>query len=180
MPLIDRTYFIGEVNIPNTNQVAVQQNIDNLINKYEAELLTMLFGYKMYKDFQAGLLGDPIPQIWKDLRDGAEYTADDQLYKWSGLAVAGAPAIAKRSLIANYVYYWFMRKEATQSSGVGEVATKTENSNRVSPIEKQVRAWNEMVGWIQDMYAFLEAKKADYPDLKPQRSCWDIINPFNL
>jgi len=181
MPLIDRTYFIGEINIPNTNQPAVQENIDYLIKKREPELLTQLFGYEMYKAFTTGLAAPTPEQRWLDLRDGVDYTDTDGLSRrWMGLVTKEA-ADPKQSLIANYVYYWFTRKEATQSSGVGEVVTKTENSKRVSPISKQVRAWNEMVNWIWELYDYLEAKEADYPELEARNKCqWTILNPFNI
>lgn len=180
MPLIDRTYFIGEINLPNTNQTAVQENIDYLISKREPELLTQLFGYGMYKAFIAGLQEDPVPQRWIDLRDGVDYTdTDGEERHWMGLvAKVDEP---KESLIANYVYYWFLRKEATQTSGVGETVTKTENSVRTSPVAKQVRAWNEMVTWIGELFNFLQVKKADYPEWKPVDSCqWENLNPYNL
>lgn len=179
MPLIDRSYFIGEIDIPNTNQVAVQENLDYLISKREPELLMALWGYAMYKAFLAGLLLDPVPQRWIDLRDGVDYTHDGEQRHWMGLiSKTGEP---KESLIANYVYYWYTRKKATQTSGVGEVATKTENSVRISPIAKQVHAWNQMVQWIWDMDYFLDEKKADYPELKPVNQCqWEPLNPYNL
>lgn len=180
MPLIDRTYFIGEINLPNTNQPAVQENIDYLISKREPELLTQLFGYAMYKAFISGLQEDPVPQRWIDLRDGVVYTdTDGEERRWMGLvAKVDEP---KESLIANYVYYWYMRKEATQTSGVGETVTKTENSVRISPVAKQVRAWNEMVGWIWEMFNFLDAKQVDYPEYKPVNRCdWEDVNIFNL
>lgn len=179
MPLIDRTYFIGEINLPNTNQLAVQENLDFLISKREPELLTQLFGYEMFKAFTTGLTEDPVPQRWVDLRDGVDYQDGDVLRHWMGLvAIDGEP---KESLIANYVYYWFTRKEATQTSGVGEVATKTENSVRVSPMAKQVRAWNEMVGWIAELFNYLQVKQDEFPEWKPDNKClWDYINAFNV
>jgi hypothetical protein len=178
MPLIDRTYFIGEINIPNTNQLAVQENLDFLISKREPEILIQLFGYEMYKAFVAGLQEDPVPHRWIDLRDGADFTYNGELRHWMGLiAKSDEP---KESLIANYVYYWFMRKEATQTSGVGETVTKTENSVRVSPIAKQVQAWNEMVEWIYDMWNFLQANSAIYSEWKPVMCQWERNNQFNL
>jgi hypothetical protein len=179
MPLIDRTYFVGEINLPNTNQTAVQENIDFLISKREPELLIALFGYEMYKAFTTGLTEDPIPQRWVDLRDGVDYQDGDVLRHWMGLVAVDGEV--KESLIANYVYCWYMRKEATQTSGVGEVATKTENSARVSPMAKQVRAWNEMVDWIAELFNFLQVKKEDYPEWKPDIiGEFDYINAFNL
>lgn len=179
MPLIDRTYFIGEINLPNTNQLAVQEILDFLISKREPELLTQLFGYEMFKAFTAGLTEDPVPQRWVDLRDGVDYQDGDVLRHWMGLvAIDGEP---KESLIANYVYYWFTRKEATQTSGVGEVATKTENSVRVSPIAKQVRAWNEMIDWIAELFNYLQVKQDEFPEWKPDSKCvWDYVNAFNV
>jgi hypothetical protein len=273
MALIDRSYFAGgELSLPGLNRIEIQENIDMMILKREPELLTQLFGVKMYADFIQGLGEDPIAQKWTDLLQGVLYEPSTGVYKkWRGLVsvpystigvadatntisvvvgrggaydptpgsgtttipaslvgkpftieqrafgqllpseytVAGniltltapqefsvddvyfykAATVAinqstgdsKESLIANYVYYWYMRKQATQTTTVGEVATKTENAVRTSPGAKMVRAWNEMVQWIWEMYDFIETRPADYPYLVRDNDCnWRPINTGNL
>lgn len=50
-----------------------------------------------------------------------------------------------KSMLVDYIYYWYIRNEVTFTATVGEVGSKSENAVRVSSIDKQVSAWNEMV-----------------------------------
>lgn len=276
MPLIDRSYFIGELDIPNTHTAEIQERLDWFIEKHEPQLLRDLLGYPLSKAFMTGLMGAPVEQKWIDLLEGVEYTdLYGNVHKWMGLVsqpidlinaldasnsiavivgrgqqydpVVGAnsvtipPALVgkefivvqrtygqllpseysivgntltltaptvfeigdvyfyksatlalgtvtgsvKQSLIANYIYYHWHRDQATQSVGIGEVATKAENATRVSPAVKMVRAWNEMIDWIKEMVLFLDTRRADYPEWDDQdrhfmrRKFW-YINEFNI
>jgi hypothetical protein len=273
MPLIDRSYFAGgELNLPGLNRIEIQENIDLLILKREPELLTYLFGVKMYDDFIQGLGEDPIAQKWTDLLQGVtyeesagkfkkwrglvsvpystigivdatntisiivgrggtydpvpgsgstiipaslvgkeftfeqrafgqllpseysvagnvltltaphEFSVDDvYFYKGATLAMNQSTGDSKESLIANYVYYWYMRKEASQTTTIGEVATKAENATRTNPGAKMARAWNQMVEWVHELYCFLETRRSDYPYLvREYDRKWRPINTGNL
>jgi hypothetical protein len=68
----------------------------------------------------------------------------------------------KKSLIANYVYYWFMRNLMSSTTGTGETESKTENSNRVNPANKMRKAWNEMVDSVQILRSFVQVNSAVY------------------
>lgn len=270
MPLIDRSYFVGEINIPNTHRIEIQERLDLFIETHEPELLCDLLGYSLYKAFTQGLQGAPVDQKWKDLLEGVEYTnQSDRLTKWRGLvslpldlvnaidasntitivvgrgtfidgqtnllldpvpgtntvplpssligkefiveqrgigqlrsdewSITGSNELklaagqfgngdtyfykaatlslntitgsAKKSLIANYVYCHWMADQASQTVGLGEVATKAENATVVSPAVKMVRAWNEMADWIRELFCFLNTKRSIYPE-------WDDQNMF--
>lgn len=268
MPLIDRSYFIGDINIANTHKVDIGERLDWFIEKHETPLLQDLLGYSLYKAFMAGLQGAPVDQKWTDLLQGAEYTdLGGKLKKWMGLVaqpldlisaidasnsidivvgrgtkidgqtnllldplpgtntvplpsvligkdfiveqrgvgqlrpdewsiiggntlklttgqfgngdtwfykaatlslntVAGS---AKKSLIANYVYFHWQDDQQTQTVGLGEVATKAENAVQVSAQNKMIRAWNEMIDWVWEMVCFIESNRASYPE-------WDDHN----
>jgi len=158
--IIDRTYFVGEINIPNANTTAVSSLIDRFIEKYEPIFLQIALGYELYKEFTQGLAAPVIEQKWKDLRDGVEYTTcSGDLHNWKGL-ITDDP---KESLIANYVYYWHARNHHTQTASVGEVKSAIENSVMSNQGEKMVRAWNEMSAWRCELSQFLSAKKDIYP-----------------
>lgn len=188
MSLIDETYFIGELNIPNLNEDSEIERLQLFIDKYEPKFLIELLGYGLYKDFKAGLLINPIEDKWKALRDGGEYTYNGILNRWNGVKHSGS------SMIANYVYYWWMRNEVTQTTGIGEVASKSENSVRVSASGKMTSAWNEMVLQVWALTSFLNANATDYPAWRlyggtspqynyPSARLNDIfyqINSFNL
>lgn len=128
--LIDATYFIGEINIPNVDQPAVLENVNLFINKYEKKFLILLLGQSVYDDFINGLSENPIQNKWIDLRDKIINSED------------------KESPMANFVYYWYMRNFATTSTGIGETKPNAENASIVSGVDKQVRAWNEMSDWV--------------------------------
>src|SRR5690349_3824485 len=127
MPLIDHTYFIGEINIPNTNEINVSELVNHFILKYEEKYLIELLGETLYTQFKEGLLLEPIPGEWVMLRNAL---------------ISESP---KLSPIANYVYYYWQKDGVTQTTGIGEVVSKSENSVRVSPANKVRSAWSEMV-----------------------------------
>jgi len=132
MNLIDATYFIGEINVPNTDTPAVQENINFFIKKYEAKFLKTLLGVSVYASFIAEMAKpvDEQAQIWKDLKSKL---VDEE---------------NKQSPIANYVYKFFQYNGFTVTTGTGETKPKNENSTRASIVPKVVRAWNEMSDWV--------------------------------
>lgn len=146
MPLIDASYFIGGINLPNISQPAVLENLDVFINKYEKKFLKLLLGDALYDLFIAGIAEDPIAEIWTDLKSLLVNSQD------------------KESPIANYVYYYYTRDRATQTVGMGEVKPSGENGSIASPVTKQVRAWNEMVDFVRGFELDMEI----YPEwVKP-------------
>jgi len=180
--LIDRTYFVGEINIPNVDQSAIGSLVDLFIQKYEPAFLQAALGYDLYKAFTAGIASATPEQKWKDLRDGVEYT-DQQgnLTKWKGLITADP----KESLIANNIYYWYSRNAHTQSTSMGEVKSSTENANMVSPGLKMTRAFNATYEWLCEMAQYLDARKDVYPEwAKQNRYCMEQkfrpTNTFNV
>lgn len=280
MSFIDASYFVAELNIPNSGDLPVSERITWFIEKYEPEFLQKLMGYPLYKAFVAGMnvaLPATPPQRLLDLLYGKEY-ADFQGYiqKWKGLIVTdspvfnisgslvykkplyltagvtigltpnantatfdgtggkddwrgwvpiitragvmkpgidyswdtvtgilvllkpgdkfgnledffvafelrtdGLPAISlsvNESLIANFVYYWYYRSAVTQSTGIGEVRTKAENSDNVSPRQKMISAWNEMHRWVKEFTAFMEASQMADPTIYPE---WTNINKID-
>ena len=275
MSLIDRTYFVGELNIPNTNQTVIGSAIDLFIEKYEDQFLNDVLGYTLYKAFKAGLQVVPVAQKWTDLIEGVEYTdLANKTRKWKGLVtqpptvlnaldavnpidivvgrgqlydptpattsvtipaalvgksfifekrgvgklIAGEYSVSgstltlidsqfavddvytykaatlaintstgtsKESLIAAYVYYWYMRNNWTSTATTGEVKPQNENAAIANPALKMVRAWNEMSEWICELVYYLDAKKDDYTEWADQDVYCMLrkfkpINEFNI
>lgn len=105
MPLIDRSYFVDELNIARTDQVDVQIFLDSLIQKRETELLKDILSYPLYKSFLAGLAVDPVDPIWTNLLLGAEYTDRfSRLQYWRGL-VSAPPALINATDQSNQIDY---------------------------------------------------------------------------
>lgn len=274
--LIDRTYFVGELNIPNASSAAVGSLVDLFIEKYEEQFLNDALGYSLHKALKAGLQEVPVAQKWTDLIEGVEYTDtnsktkfwkglvsqppsvlnaldaindidvrvgrgqqfdpvaattsttiptalvgkdfviyqralgklipgidysvsgstltlltgqfainDWYTYKSATLAINTSTGTSKASPIANYVYYWYMRNNHTQTASTGETKGKHENADTASMAVKLTRAWNEMSEWVCDLVDYLNAKKDDYTewadqDVRCMLRKFRPINEFNI
>lgn len=246
--LIDRSYFIGEINIPNTHLPQVGENLDWFIEKYEPKFLRILMGYDFYQAFIDGISQVTVEQRWNDIVfgkdrwtglidspnstihinyslsinivvgrggqydpvDGSvsvnipaqlvdksfiielrgvgqlrpdEYTITGNVFTWTGgktfqngetlfyhvpnhsfSIIAAVPSLVKKSMIANYVYWFWSADQLTQTVGLGEGRTKAENSVIVSPSKKMVRAWNENSAGICQFFEFMNSNRVAYPE----------------
>lgn len=147
--IIDNSYFQTKpLFIPNAvAQPAIGYNTpDNtaelnlFIDEKERELLLSFLGYDQLTELLSQFTDDgdwksDALQKWKDLVDGKN--------DWKGLRyeVSGK----KYSLIAYYVYFYFLGEDATYYSGTGVQAPEAANSESVLPNPKQVKAWNMFV-----------------------------------
>jgi hypothetical protein len=110
---------------------------------------------------------------------------DIYIYKSATLAINTSTGSNKQSLISNYVYYWYMRNNYTQTSTMSEVKATNENSTIANPSLKMVRAWNDMSEWICELVNYLNARKDDYTQWADQ-DAWCMlkkyrpINEFNI
>jgi hypothetical protein len=183
--LIDRTYFIGELNIPNTEKATVASQVDYFIEKYEREFLQKALGYSLYKSFTDGLLQDPVLPKWTQLLEGVEYTSlNGRVNYWNGLVSQPLSVINKKSPIAGYVYYWFMRNNFTQTAAMGEVKGTAENAINVSPGMKMEKAWNDVVKSVHAMRDFLRSNHDTYnwddSIYYPYRDFFAPVNTMNI
>lgn len=121
MSIVIPADFIGEQNIPNTDELPTSNKVQWFIDEYEPQLLEVLFGSVLYAEYLAGILLDPIDQKWLDLQ-----------------------AKAKRSIVC-YVYFYYMADNITYNSGVGNVKPAAENAVNAQSWDKMVKAWNTMV-----------------------------------
>lgn len=281
MSFIDASYFVAELDIPNSDNPAVAERISYFIEKYEPTFLQKLLGYPLYKAFITGM--NVVPPASPDARflailTGAEYTdRNGYLQRWKGLVltdnpfynlsggfiykkpqylkagttpglVVGAssavftnwigwtpiiyraspltpdvdysydittgevdllapgdkfgdgekffvqfelrtddvPVIdfsTNESCIANFVYYWYYRSLASQSTGIGEVQTNAENAINISPRHKMISAWNEMHRWVREFVEFMQATQDRSPNTYPewtQRNRYDALKTFGF
>lgn len=163
--IINYTYFIRKINIPNIDIVSNPRNgpilerLNSFINQYEPECLTEILGYELYK----ALLTENSSRM-NDLLRGAEYENDEgRLVKWNGLIYE-----PKISLIANYVYYKFQEDSAMQTTGVStSVATSTSGESK-SPEYKMLDAWNFFSNEVRQMVSFLWNKNRLDPEVYPE------------
>jgi hypothetical protein len=66
------------------------------------------------------------------------------------------------SPIANYVYFYYMRDNATQTTRNSEKSSKSANATDASPANKQRAAWNDMVWMNKKLYGYLKANNVTY------------------
>lgn len=170
MALIDASYFFGPLLIAQKSDSSVAGSLSLFIDEYEEKLLSDLLGYELYKAYKAGIAVLPTPDPkWTAIRDGLEYTNRlGVLTKWKGLKFQDGTA--KKSLIANYVYWHWMQNEASYTTGTGEKVAGNQNAVNASPVPKMVSAWNQMVDWNRELVEFLLSREADYPEFQEQYS----------
>jgi hypothetical protein len=154
--IIDESFFIRDITIPNTSNEAVLERLTLFIEKYEPECLKKIFGYKLYK-----LLKSEVSQRMTDIIFGTEYTDTyGNLCSWQGLVHD-----VNISLIANYVYFFFQEASATQTTGVSTSISKTESGTSVSPYFKMQSAWNFFSKEVNDLIYFLRSQSDVYPEI---------------
>jgi len=151
MSIITPSIFIAEISIPQTaNYFDNGGNLQEFIDKYEKKFLIELFGVTFYNELINGLTPVPV----EPPTDPETFEPIDP--KWTVVV----EETDLKQMIANYVYWHWKRDETTQSAGTSEVKTKTDNSTPVNSIDKQVRAWNEMVGMVR----LFDLSTETYPD----------------
>jgi hypothetical protein len=150
--LIDSSYFINDINLPNNYLTGTGELISDYIDKYEKEVLIKLLGYDLYKLVIAS------PLTYADLITGAEYSIGNQLRKWDGLTNSD-----KDSLIAYYVYYHFVLDQVNSMEGIGAVISQGENSVKTAPDLLLIKAWNRYIDLYNKCVEFLMVNHTDYP-----------------
>lgn len=165
---IDISYFVGDIDIPNTDSTN-KNNLELAIKHYEGEFLTRFLGGTLYQQVLDATTfpGITVTGVYEDLVKGASFTDSNGNANYSegltGLYLFDNGSF-KRSMIANYVYWQWMRQRSSQTVGVGVAKSKVENMMQVSPNEKMVKAWNEMVDLISVVHDYLIINKTDFPD----------------
>lgn len=162
--LIDKDYFIGEINLPKNDF----DNIELFITRREPIVLKNLLGYDEYKAMIDGTANSP----YKELIEGAEYevqyNGNTRTVKWNGLQNED-----KISLLAYYVYCYYMRNLVSSTQSVGETKSKQENSYNADIYAKVLAAdtlFEELYGYygqdklVPSAYNYLYAHKDDFPN----------------
>jgi len=161
--LIDISFFFGNLHIAQKSDAAVSSSLNWFIDEYEPRLLTDLLGYELYEAYKTGIAAGSPDAKWTDLRDGKAYTNRAGItVKYQGLkwSIGGS----KKSPIANYVYWYWMENQVSDSTGTGEKVTDAQASAGVSPATKMIRAWNQMADWNRELLEFLLSNETDYPE----------------
>lgn len=180
MSFIDKSYFIGPLTIANTHTEEVSLRLSDFIEVYERQFFRELLGRDLYEEFEAATEGYPgssgspltVETRWRELIEGATYEINGKTTRFRGLI--DTTSRIPRSPIAGYVYFYWCRDAYTQTVGIGEVKSKSENSSPASPIFKQVAAWNEAVEEVWAAQRFLKARGSVYGFGGP----YELIEPY--
>lgn len=158
--IINTQYFLYRpLQIPNAVEQpnigsATPNNVAQLtafIAEKEYDLLLSVLGYEQVTELYAqfDVNGDWIVdalQKWVDLVDGVG--------NWRGLRYEQGGR--KISLIAYYVYFYFLADDASRYTTTGVVKADAANSTSVSPSDRQVQAWGKflrMYGWYNTSFS---------------------------
>lgn len=178
MPQIDYTYFQKRLTaIPNLNQDNVLADVQDYIVEYDNEYLVKVLGQELKDEYEAGLAVDPpenIEQRWLDLRDGVDFEYNGIKYKWRGFVRA-----TKKSPIAYYVMWHYVRDKNATFTGVGLVRDKAENSENVSPNRRMVDIWNKMADDNRLLALYLYANRDLYPNYKLVNCGYNVFYPMS-
>lgn len=130
--LVEVTDFVGEIALPFDMRNIKETKLCKFIEQYEPIWLRSALGYDFYKLFAAALAGTPAAR-WVLLRDGGDWTYNGETRYFGGV----------RPLIRSFVYYYYMRNEATITTQQGEKKSKSEYADN-SNLDKAIQQWNKM------------------------------------
>ena len=160
--IIDETYFVRRLNLPQKGNPEGLAEILSFIEQYEAEYLQCVLGRELWQAFTDGTDGSGIPaQRWADLLDGKDFTYKKCMHNWTGFKPDD-----KLSPIANYVYYQYVDNKIAEFVLTGVVVSSTDKNRTVAATYRLVDAWNRMVDMNKDLYRFLKQNQVIYPEWK--------------
>jgi len=160
MYIIDSTYFQApKREIPNLIEAdsksfaELELLIDEkcrllLLSFLTKEQVTELESYLAY-----GLLPVPptgVPAKWVQLINGTTYVKNDVTLIWNGLIYS--KGTYKGSLLADYVYYYWLTENVSYMTGVGDAKANPKGASLVIPTQRIVNTWNDFVKAYQSDY----------------------------
>ena len=151
MYLIDKTYFIKNISVPNTEEPTSDESesLDMSIDRYVRQFLQFTLGNVLFTDLDSnvtdGVLIGSAPQKWLNLVNGCTYTKDGVDYVWQGLKYE--LGLYKVSLLAHYTYVNYYQNSV--NSVLGQVGIEPKNGVVVNPTEHLVSVWNEFIEMYQ-------------------------------
>lgn len=149
MYIIDETYFQSDKAIPNSLELnsSVLNVLEQFIDVKSRLLLKNALGYELFNDLDSnitdGVIDALAPQKWLDLVNGIEYVKGMETLKWQGLIYTEGEK--KSSLLADFVYYYWLENEAIKNTGVGLVTATSKNASNVNYGQTLSRHWNNFV-----------------------------------
>lgn len=100
---------------------------------------------------------------------GGKTFADEDTYfyqKEISVSISVEDGIIPQSPIANFVYYNWMKQNASFTTASGEKTIKNPIAVNSTPVAKMMEAWNEMADWNKKLVEFLRVNETVYPEFK--------------
>jgi len=179
--IIDKTFFVGDLEIPQTDQAATLAALNAFIAQYEPEFLRLVLGYDLYLLFKANVNPGPATDPYTYILDGVSTFTN----RYGVLSTL--PSIKR--YIACYVYFHWMRQQTTKSTPSGEKVAKAANAFDSTPYFKACRAWNEMVDYVRtfreymlsdgisDFSIWVDPVVITYRPDRKRQALYHVINP---
>lgn len=84
------------------------------------------------------------------------------------------------SLLAFYIYFFWMKDSAVWNSGVGTSIPDGNLAQKVSPSIKMINAYNTFVRQSRELADFLSSERDTYPEYDNYRCLFRFINDFDI
>lgn len=146
--LVDSTFFIGKLFLPNISEPDVNnrlgEDLQTVIDTVEEKLLSAIFGREMWLDFKAKFDNKesvPLSEEYQRILDGYTYEIEGKKYFWKGLVNNDL----KQSLIADLVYYEYKANTSSITTELGEASINLKAGEHVSNSYKMVQAFNSFI-----------------------------------
>lgn len=154
------------------NDEVVKADLDQAILDYEPIFLKKAFGYEFYRDLMAYVndIAHIANPIFDNLLNGVEFTdLCGNLQKTEPL----------KYCTARFVFFELKNETLTKNTTSGEMVFKTENADVVSPINRLVQVWNEMVEAVKIIYEYIDINMVDYPTIYVYGGCDNYVKTIN-
>jgi hypothetical protein len=142
--LIDSTFFVGEISLPNLDKAMQAAKILEAITAYEDEVLERVLGPNLFNSYKTDATTARMVAL---INGGVAFSFDLSgttiNRTWNGLKVKG------KSFIACYVYFHHTANNVTTTTALGEMEAKAELAAKAASKDKMVRALNkasELIG----------------------------------
>lgn len=169
--LVDTSFFVGDINIANTSKPEVAQSVNLFISKYENELLIQILGIDLYDQMKA----NPTEERFQKLING------DKDFNWRGLVYTYNGSETKYSLIAYYVYWWWVKDKYIWNSGVGTIRPKPSEGEIMSPALKMMESWNTFSDQAYELTTYIRLNSDVYYEWTPYcLSDFEKVNDFDI
>jgi len=184
MILIDETYFVGELSLPNIRtsgagvsvgvdlalQTVGENDLDVFVDKYVIDYLVRLFGREFTQTFLDEIAATTPDPIWLNVR--------------KQLLIKYGPY--NYSPLANYVYFHLTRNAVTKTTQAGEADPKFEYAENASVSDNLITAWNDMTRMTLVIVKWFNEHFDDYKGYLKKASGRDVcsltkfINKFGI